>query len=123
LSLHPELQKLIDTQEEKGGVKLDKLEQGTILKVQTQNSLYTIKKIGDGLYTVQGGRYFPAPLENWIAGSTWGGSALKVDYVGIDMHIEMGHPDPNGSVLVTSSIQSIKIIGPNQDWEYEITTE
>jgi hypothetical protein len=42
-----------------------------------------------------------------IAGSTWGGSMLKLQYVGRGMHLEFRHPG-YATPIVTSPIQEIR---------------
>jgi hypothetical protein len=42
-----------------------------------------------------------------IAGSTWGGSMLKLQYVGRGMHLEFRHPEYD-TPIVTSPIQEIR---------------
>jgi hypothetical protein len=42
-----------------------------------------------------------------IAGSTWGGSMLKLQYVGRGMHLEFRHP-LYPTPIVTSPIQEIR---------------
>jgi hypothetical protein len=42
-----------------------------------------------------------------IAGSTWGGSMLKVRFIGRGMHLEFHHP-AYSTPIVTSPIQEIR---------------
>ncbi|MGA2345011.1 MAG: hypothetical protein ABSF93_03330, partial [Candidatus Sulfotelmatobacter sp.] len=42
-----------------------------------------------------------------IAGSTWGGSMLKLQYVGRGMHLEFRHP-LYPTPIITSPIQEIR---------------
>jgi hypothetical protein len=42
-----------------------------------------------------------------IAGSTWGGSMLKLQYVGRGMHLEFRHPH-YPTPIITSPIQEIR---------------
>jgi hypothetical protein len=42
-----------------------------------------------------------------IAGSTWGGSMLKLQYVGRGMHLEFRHPR-YPTPIITSPIQEIR---------------
>ena len=120
MNLHPDIQRRLDEQEKLGGVQLDELEPGTKIEVQTLNTLYTIEVLENGKYMVSGGSYFSAPTETHIGGSTWGSSMLKLKWLGINMHIEMGHPAKNG-IITTSPVQAIKIIAPDGEGEYEIS--
>jgi hypothetical protein len=48
-----------------------------------------------------------------IAGSTWGGSMLKLQFVGRGMHLEFHHPE-YATPIVTSPIQEIRDSKPMQ---------
>lgn len=118
--LHPDILKRIEEQEKQGGVKLDELKPGTKIWAQTFNSLYIIEVLENGRFMVNGGTRFTAPQEVAIAGATWGGSMIKPKWLCINMAIEMEHPDPNRSILLTSAVQSIKVIAPDGSWEYKL---
>jgi len=51
--------------------------------------------------------FCPEPVQVAIAGSTWGGSMLKLQYVGRGMHLEFRHPH-YATPIVTSPIQEIR---------------
>jgi hypothetical protein len=51
--------------------------------------------------------YCPQPVPVTITGSTWGGSMLKVRYIGRGMHLEFHHPEYH-MPIVTSPIQEIR---------------
>lgn len=79
---------------------------GKSLKVQTRNTLYVIEKRGENDFWISGhAKYCPVPTKANIHGSTFGGSMLKMNYVGRDMHLEFSIPghDP----ITTSAIQDI----------------
>lgn len=118
--LHPDILKRIEAQEKLGGIKIDELEVGTKIEAQTFNSLYTIEVLENGKFMVNGGTRFTAPQEVAIAGSTWGGSMLKMKWIGINMCIEMEHPNPERDILLTSLVQTITVIAPDGSWEYKI---
>lgn len=118
---HTDAIRLAEEQRKQGGIKLDKLAIGTKLEIQTANSIYKIEKLSDTQYKVEGGTRFLKPSTTWIAGSTWGGSMLMQDWIGLDMRVEMGHPDPNKRTLTTSVVKSIKIIAADNSYSYEIT--
>ena len=75
-----------------GGVCLDDLAEGVRLEVETQNRCYTIL-IGDhGRVLIWGHpQYCPEPVAVRIAGSTWGGSMLKLRLIGRGMRLEFRH--------------------------------
>ena len=67
---------------------------GRGLMVRTLNTIYIIRKVSEDAercnFTIQGHpKYCPVPCPCHIHGSTWGGSMLKVGYVGRGMHLEM----------------------------------
>jgi hypothetical protein len=51
--------------------------------------------------------FCPKPVHVAIAGSTWGGSMLKLQYVGRGMHLEFRHP-LYATPIITSPIQEIR---------------
>jgi hypothetical protein len=79
---------------------------GRLLRVRTRNTLYTIYKIGPAKFTISGhGLYCPEPTLCSIHGSTWGGSMLKVGFIGRGMHLEFS--TDKYRMVTTSAIQSI----------------
>lgn len=94
-----------------GGVYLDDLAEGVVLEVETQNHEYTIVTGGRGKELIWGHpRYCPDPVAVRIAGSTWGGSMLKVRFVGRGMHLEFVHPTYRA--ITTSRIKAIRAADP-----------
>lgn len=93
---------------------------GHVATVRTKNSIYkfTIDENLDiiGVSTDLDGnpprKYLKNPEKVHICGSTWGGSMLKMGYIGIDMYIEFWdetHRDPEKGPVLTSAVQSIKL--------------
>jgi hypothetical protein len=75
------------------GVYLDVLSEGAVLEVETQHHWYTIVIRGGGRDLISGHpKYCPDPVPVRIAGSTWGGSMLKVRFIGRGMRLEFRHP-------------------------------
>jgi hypothetical protein len=52
-------------------------------------------------------QFCPLPVQVTIAGSTWGGSMLKMRFIGRGMQMEFHHPAYN-TPIVTSPIQEIR---------------
>jgi hypothetical protein len=76
-----------------GGVHLRDIEPGTVLEVKTENRAYTIQYEGSGQAWISGHPVFcPEPVLVTIHGSTWGGSMIKMGYIGRGMRLEFGHP-------------------------------
>lgn len=92
--------------EQDGGVWVDKVPLNSGLQVQTVNTLYTLRRFNDGRWTIQGHpHYCPTESRANIHGSTWGGSCLKLGFIGINMHMEIGLV---GKIITTSPVVSIK---------------
>jgi len=69
---------------------------------------YTAVLLGGSEALLSGHPEFcPEPVQVAIAGSTWGGSMLKLQYVGRGMHLEFRHP-AYATPIVTSPIQEIR---------------
>ena|SRR3990167_2942137 len=104
-NLSDDINRNISQSEIEGGAWLDKLLEGRILHVQTRNTHYEIKRLGTQFY-IRGHRtYCPEWEECFIQGSTWGGSMLKVGFVGLNMHLEF-HVRVHGTIT-TTKISSI----------------
>ena len=98
--------------EVEGGVYLDKLGCGSALHIQTENRRYTVVHRGQGDAVIWGHPiYCPVPVKVKISGSNWGGSMLKVGFIGRGMHLEFRHPRYRAPVI-TSRIQEIQEIAP-----------
>lgn len=90
------------------GVQIESMPDFCRIAVQTRNTLYEITVI-DGPareVTIRGGRFFPETTAARVAGSSLGGSFLKVGgiYPGFSLEICAG-----GSTIMTTSVQSIQI--------------
>ena len=83
------------------------LHYGDWVQVRTANSIYSIRVLEDGIYSVSGGwfdRRGLSPLKTTITGCRWGRRALNPDIVAAcGLHLEFG----NG--VVTSRIQEIVV--------------
>ena len=102
-----EVNRNIIQMEIEGGVHLDDLGEGAVLEVETQNHWYTIVNRGRGQALISGHpEYCPDPVPVRIEGSTWGGSMLKVRYIGRGMRLEFRHPTYR--TIVTSRIVDIR---------------
>jgi hypothetical protein len=107
-NLSDEVNRELVQSEIEGGVRLQDLEPGSMLKVHTQNTCYEIVVLHDGLAYLSGHPlYCPQPVLVTIAGSTWGGSMLKVRFIGQGMHLEFRHPGYL-TPIVTSIIREIR---------------
>jgi len=90
-----------------GGVFLEGLPPDTVLQIRTQHHFYTALLLGGNSALISGHpQYCPQPVQVTIAGSTWGGSMLKMRYIGRGMHLEFHHPEYK-TPIITSLIQEI----------------
>ena len=91
------------------GIQLETIEDMEKLVVRTENSVYEMTVIcgrtGDIL--VRGGRFFPEFTEARVAGSSLGGSFLKLRgiYVGFNLEI---HFDKR--LIITSRVRQISVL-------------
>jgi len=91
-----------------GGVRVEDLVPGSRLQEKTQNTCYRILILFGAMALITGHPLFcPRPVLITIHGSTWGGSMLKVRFIGRGMHLEFHHPDYS-TPIVTSPIQEIQ---------------
>ena len=88
------------------GVDLTALDPITILLVRTENSLYriTVREPHRRAVLVQGGSFFPETTSACLSGSSFGGSCLKMTWVGIGLYMEFHY---DGQWIITSRVRSI----------------
>lgn len=103
------------------GVFIDLLKEGTELHVHTQNSIYYVTKVKGKDCLIRGNNAWFHKLERvTVTGSTWGGSCMKIGWVGVGMHMEVFRHRVDipiqDKVVVTSEIVSIQIIQKEQNW-------
>jgi len=107
-NLSDEVNRNIVQSEIEGGVFLEGLPPDTVLHIRTQNHFYTALFLGEGTALISGHpQYCPEPVQVTIAGSTWGGSMLKLRFIGRGMHLEFHHP-AYSTPIITSAIQEIR---------------
>jgi hypothetical protein len=101
---------LVDMSERLKQVCKTDLQSGDCVLVQTCNSLYTMRVIGEGWFEIVGGwfdRKGKSPMRVRINGCTWGGSAIKLNVAAAcGLCLEFGNR------VVTSPIKKISIF-PN----------
>jgi hypothetical protein len=90
-----------------GGVWLARVPVGALLEVQTVNRIYTVVYLGEGEAMISGHPDIcPEPTRVYIAGSNWGGSMLKVQFIGRGMHMEF--TDPQRRRIITSPVVDVR---------------
>ncbi len=90
------------------GVGLADVDAFSTLVVRTRNSIYhiTILRPYAREVLVQGGEFFTARTRACLNGSSFGGSCLKLGWVGIGSHMEF-HADDQW--IITSHVRSIAV--------------
>src|SRR5688500_18577142 len=94
------------------GVELSQIPPGSVVDVQTQNSVYTIIKDADKDFYIQGHiRFCPEAIATRIRGCTFGGSMLKVGHVFEGRHLEIEPLEGRyaGHTITTSRIKAVRI--------------
>jgi len=113
-NLSDEVNRNIVQSEIEGGVFLADLPPSTVLQIHTQNHCYTTVLLDKNYALISGHPQFcPQPVLVSIAGSTWGGSMLKLHFVGRGMHLEFCHPEFR-TPIITSPIQEIRECRPRR---------
>jgi hypothetical protein len=90
------------------GLGVGELPALTRLFVRTRNSVYRIDVLEprDRVVLVQGGAFFPQPTKGWLNGSSFGGSCLKVGWIGVGLHLEF---HANDRFIITSRVLSMDV--------------
>jgi hypothetical protein len=96
------------------GIQIDDLPDLETLVVRTMNTLYEIIVISGrtGEILVRGGQFFPELTPAGLAGSSLGGSFLKMRGIYRGFRMELHH---NQQPIVTTQVQSIKRVG-SAEW-------
>src|SRR5260370_41812792 len=92
-NLGDEVNRNIVQSEIEGGVFLEGLPPDTGLQIRTQHHFYTALLLGGGSALISGHpQYCPQPVQVTIAGSTWGGSIIKIRFNSLRTQLEFTHP-------------------------------
>lgn len=97
------------------GIDVSKLEPGTVILVKTRNSNYEITIQKNGLVLLKGGQHLPEAKQARFNGSTWGGTCLKVDWIGHEMYMEFLMEK---RILTTTKVLEATVKGDG--WEYKM---
>jgi len=103
-----ELDGFIDIDQALKGVALPALAPCDTVKVRTHNSDYEIFLLDpeSGRAVVQGGHYFPQPMEAIVNGSTFGGCMLKLGWLGVGLRMEIS---AYGQSVITSPVRALTV--------------
>lgn len=91
------------------GLHVGRLAPLTRLAVTTRNTEYTITVVEprEWKVLVQGGRFFPTERFAFLCGSGYGGTLLKVAWIGVGLCCELS---TEGQRVVTSPVQDFRVI-------------
>lgn len=106
------IKEVIAAQAEAGDLDTKTLKPGTVVKVKTVNSEYelTFTDPIKGKIHIRGGKRWQDGADLELNGSTWGGSMIRLGWIGIGMHMELRKPDVDQ--WLTSAVQSIDVLEP-----------
>lgn len=107
-NLSDEINRNIAQSEIEGGVYLKDIPEGQGVDIETRNRHYTLVKKEGKVFLWGHPIYCALPIEVRLNGSTWGGSMLKVGFIGRGMRLEVVLSD--GRVMTTSAIKEIKYL-------------
>jgi hypothetical protein len=94
------------TYQSNDAIQLDSCPQFERIRVKTRSSVYDVIVLcgGVGDVLVRGGRFFPEFRRVRLAGSTAGGTALKLRSISVGFRMELHF---NGESVVTSRVQTV----------------
>jgi hypothetical protein len=101
-------QRLRGLADDREGIGIDAITDGTPVTIQTRHSTYELI-VRDGPrhdVLLRGGRLFPEWTDARLNGSTAGGSAIRSGWIGIGLRLEIV---VDGQPFTTSPVQSISI--------------
>ncbi len=98
---------------EEHGLTFRALKKGDVLQITTIHSVYNFRMIDPtkGLAVASGtGKAFPQPTPVTLHGSNFGGSMIKMGWVGIGTWLELRDPHKN-TITVLSMTKGIRLNG------------
>ena len=90
------------------GIGLIDVDAFTTLVVRTDTSIYRIMILTPHAreVLVQGGTFFPERTRAYLSGSNFGGSCLKIGWVGLGLQLEF---HAGGQWIITSHVRAIAV--------------
>lgn len=105
-NLSDQINRNIAQSEIDGGVFLEDIPEEREVDIETQNRHYTLVKKEGKVFLMGHPLYCVFPTEIRLNGSTWGGSMLKVGFIGRGMNLKVVLP--SGGIMTTSVIKEIR---------------
>lgn len=124
--LHPTIVSNLEKLEKEGGITINKLKPGSKIVAKTRNTEYILEIIDPtkDIVLISGNqRFCPFPVRARLNGSTWGGSMIKIGFIGKDMHMEvvvLNSDDSYHSHFTTTAVQEATLIGPDNAWKFKL---
>ena len=105
---HRTLHGVVEAMSQADGIGLIDVDAFTTLVVRTDNSVYRITILTPYAreVLVQGGTFFPERTRACLSGSSFGGSCLKLGWVGLGLHMEF---HAGGQWIITSHVRAIVV--------------
>ena len=105
---HRTLDGIVAAVSQADGIGLIDVDAFTTLVVRTDNSVYRITILTPHAreVLVQGGKFFPERTRACLNGSSFGGSCLKIGWVGLGLHLEFHAGD---QWIITSHVRAIAV--------------
>jgi hypothetical protein len=102
------LDEVIGMSDKLEGLNLETLKPCDTIHARTRNSDYEIFLLDPecGRALVKGGKYFVEPVEATMVGSTFGGSMLKMGWLGVGLRMEF---NANGRYVMTSPVKELRV--------------
>jgi hypothetical protein len=96
---------------ESQGIHISRLVAFQGVRIQTQNNPYSLFVLepSEGKVLVRGGQYFPDFKEAYLCGSSWGGSILRLGWIGLGMCLEIY---VDGVRIVTTPLKEFAVEEP-----------
>lgn len=117
-NLSDEINRNIAQSEIDGGAHLDQLKPGRALRFVTLSREYILAKDSDSNYTLVGHpKFCPEPTSCTPHGSSWGGSMLKMDFLGRGMRFEASIDNTWGYIRTSRVVLIEEIDAPQEGKE------
>jgi hypothetical protein len=106
---HCTLSGFTEAMADRRGLHVSRLEPLTRLELRTRNTLYQITVLEPDHWrvVVRGGRFFPTETVAYLCGSGYGGTLLKVAWIGVGLCCELS---AEGLRVVTSPVEEFHIV-------------
>lgn len=91
------------------GLHVGRLEPLSEIQIRTRNTLYhvTVLEPSEWKIVVQGGRFFPTETLGYLCGSGFGGTLLKVAWIGVGLCCEIS---TDSLRVVTSPVEDVSVV-------------